>query len=92
MERWDEPAFQRVFLSLDDALMWSQRHQRLGPPSQPFHYEPLVQRCRGRAEERIEGEADFLGAVKALVLAAVAQGESSTAAELGRCATSHSPL
>ena len=82
---WDDLAFQRVFLTESDALLWWQRHRGLGTPAQPFHYTPYIARCREQAARVMSANADFVTGARCMTQAAVASGELQAAAELGRC-------
>lgn len=82
---WDNTVFQRVFLRESNALLFWRRHHLLGPPSQPYHYNPFAERMREQAAACIVDSADYLGAAKLLAQAACAIGEKDAAAELGRC-------
>ena len=81
---WDDLAFERVFVTESDALMWQAHHQEIGSPGQPFHYQPYQTRLRSRAKALVSDRADFLGALKLLVQIAKAEGDLDTALSLGR--------
>ena len=81
---WDDLAFERVFLTERDAMIWWTHHRHMGHPAQPYHYEPYQARLRARAEGLIREGADFVGALRCLVQAAKAGGDLGTAWHLGR--------
>lgn len=89
---WDDDVYRRVFLTEREALRWWQINRTLGSPGQPYHSQPFAERACKQATALIAGEANFLGAMKLLLMAACVTQEHDAATELGRCADSRTPV